>query len=78
MAYPHNYGVDTAINEISHGKVTNVTFTESGGVIKEIPMSNGGSKVQISEPVNSSKGYITADYYYDKDGNFSSYSQHKG
>ena len=41
-------------------------------------MDDGGSRVQINEPVDSEKGHISADYYYDSDGNYTGYSIHNG
>lgn len=76
MGYPQDYGIDNALKELSSGKISDVTFTESGGVIKEVPLDNGGYKVQMCEPVDSNKGHITADYYYDSNGNYVGYEPH--
>lgn len=80
MAYPQDYSIDNALNDLLVGdsKVTDVYFTESGGVIKETAMSNGGYKVEISEPVSSSKGHFSGNYYYDFDGNYTGYKPHNG
>ena len=77
MGYPQDYSIENAIKDLATGKISDISFTESGGVITETPMSNGGSKVQICEPVDTERGHRTADYYYDKDGNFYDYKIHK-
>lgn len=78
MGFPQDYSIDNAIKDIATGKYDDVTFTESGGLITERSMDDGGSRVQINEPVDSEKGHISADYYYDSDGNYTGYSIHNG
>ena len=68
---PRDYSVDDAMNDLlvkEGSNVTDVAFTEDGGVIKEHSMSDGSYRVSGHFPT-ADGGYVSVDQRFDKNGN---------